>query len=58
MPRIFFDTGDDFKLDIHIQEGHDEKTMFVKIATSEGMLYAGELTETEKEFLSPPEEIL
>lgn len=56
MARIFIDTGVD-AFDIQIEPNEDSSKLFIKLKTSDGIVYSGELLETNKEFLSPPEEI-
>lgn len=56
MARIYIDTGFD-AFDIDMQPDDEGKKMFVKIITTEGIVYAGELTLQDKEFLTPPDNI-
>ena len=56
MARIYIDTGFD-AFNIDMQPDDEGKKMFVKITSTDGVVYSGELVEQEKEFLSPPEDI-
>lgn len=57
MARIYIDTGFD-AFNIDMQPDDEGKKMFVKITSTDGVVYAGELLETTKEPLSPPEDII
>jgi hypothetical protein len=56
MPRIFVDTGFD-AFNIDMQEDDAGEKMLVKIVSSDGIVYSGELVKQSNELLSPPDNI-